>query len=69
MVMMLMREDYYNETEENRNKAVLSIAKNRHGSTGEITLRFNKRFMRFENYDAHAQTVAPTASATAFDDV
>jgi replicative DNA helicase len=69
MVMMLMREDYYNETEENRDKAIISIAKNRHGSTGEITLRFNKRFMRFENYDAHAQTVATTASATAFDDV
>jgi replicative DNA helicase len=68
MVMMLMREDYYNETEENRDQALLSIAKNRHGSTGEITMRFNKRFMRFENYDSHAQTVAPTASATAFDD-
>ena len=69
MVMMLMREDYYNETEENRDKAMLSIAKNRHGSTGEISLRFNKRFMRFENDDVHAQSVAPTASATAFDDV
>lgn len=69
MVMMLMREDYYNETDENRDKAMLSIAKNRHGSTGEIHLKFNKRFMRFENNDAHAQTVAPTASATAFDDV
>ena len=68
MVMMLMREDYYNETEENRDKAMLSIAKNRHGSTGEISLRFNKRFMRFENDDVHAQAIAPTASVTAFDD-
>ena len=65
MVMLLMREDYYQETEENRDKAQVSIAKNRHGSTGEFQLRFTKKYMRFENLDtaaAPAPAQAPAAS-------
>jgi replicative DNA helicase len=69
MVMLLMREDYYEETEENRDQALMIIAKNRHGATGEIRLKFNKRYMGFENYDPHSDQSAVVAgsSQTAFD--
>lgn len=66
MVMMLMREDYYEETEDNRDMASLSIAKNRHGSTGEMRLRFTKKFMRFENFVQAAEGLSAPA-APAFD--
>ncbi len=49
MVMLLFREEYYNETEENRGLAELIIAKNRNGATGTVTLRFAQDQMRFEN--------------------
>jgi len=49
MVMMLFREEYYNQTEENAGLADLLIAKNRHGSTRDIRLRFTGECMRFEN--------------------
>lgn len=61
MVMMLMREEYYGETEENREKAQIIIAKNRHGSTGEFTMKFTKRFMRFDNFSAVGDVPAPAA--------
>ncbi|MHC4823420.1 MAG: replicative DNA helicase [Planctomycetota bacterium] len=66
MVMLLMREDYYDETEDNRDKASISIAKNRHGSTGEFQLRFTKKYMRFENFVQAAEGV-PAPSAPAFE--
>jgi replicative DNA helicase len=66
MVMLLMREDYYEETDDNRDKASISIAKNRHGSTGEFRLRFTKKYMRFENFIQEA-TGMPMPSAPAFD--
>jgi replicative DNA helicase len=49
LVMMLFREEYYNPTEENAGLAELIIAKNRHGSTGNVMMRFTKECMRFEN--------------------
>jgi replicative DNA helicase len=66
MVMLLMREDYYEETDDNRDKANISIAKNRHGSTGEFPLRFTKKYMRFENFIQEAAGM-PMPSAPAFD--
>lgn len=41
VVMFLFREEYYNVTEENKGKAELIIAKNRHGKTGSIDLYFD----------------------------
>jgi replicative DNA helicase len=49
MVMMLFREDYYGETEENAGLSELILAKNRNGATGVVHLRFTKECMRFEN--------------------
>ena len=49
LVLMLMREEYYNPTEENRNKGKLIVGKNRNGPTGEVDLLFIKEFTRFES--------------------
>jgi replicative DNA helicase len=49
LVMMLFREEYYSPSEENSGLAELIIAKNRHGSTGNVMMRFTKECMRFEN--------------------
>lgn len=67
MVMLLMREDYYEETDDNRDKASISIAKNRHGSTGEFSLRFTKKYMRFENFVQAAEGVPAVPAAPAFE--
>src|SRR5205814_10377564 len=50
VVAFIYREDYYNETEENRGLAELIVAKQRNGPTGNIQLAFLKEFTRFENY-------------------
>ena len=49
LVVLLMREEYYNPTEENRGIADLNIAKQRNGPVGTIKLSFIKEYMRFEN--------------------
>ncbi len=49
LVMMLFREEYYQRTEDNAGLAELIIAKNRHGSTKTVELRFTGECMRFEN--------------------
>ncbi len=50
VVAFIYREDYYNETDENKGLAELIIAKQRNGPTGKIRLAFLKEFTRFENY-------------------
>jgi replicative DNA helicase len=72
LVLLLMREELYGETDDNRDKAQVFVAKNRHGPTGEFTLRFDKRYMRFENFvntgrERSAPPPAAPASATAFE--
>ncbi len=68
LVMLLWRDDYYGETEENRDLAMLSIAKNRHGSTGEVRMRFTKKFMRFESAPSGGGVAPPPPpTTTAFD--
>ena len=48
--MLLLREEYYNpENEEAKGKAVLNIAKQRNGPTGDINLAFLKEYTRFED--------------------
>ena len=53
VVMMLFREDYYGENENNEltdSKADVRIAKNRNGSTGVFHLTFKREITRFLNY-------------------
>ena len=53
LVMMLFREDYYTENENNELKdsqADVRIAKNRNGSTGTIHLTFKREITRFFNF-------------------
>lgn len=49
LVGLLMREEYYNPTEENKGIAELNIAKQRNGPVGVVKLQFTKEYMRFEN--------------------
>ncbi len=50
VVAFIFREDYYNETEENKGLAELIVAKQRNGPTGKVRLAFLKEFTRFENF-------------------
>ena len=49
LVILLLREEYYNPTDENRGVAEAIIAKQRNGPTGSVNLAFLGEFMRFEN--------------------
>lgn len=53
LVVFLFREEYYNQTEENRNKAEAIIAKQRNGPIGAVELLFLKEWTRFENPEFH----------------
>ncbi|MBQ7544901.1 MAG: replicative DNA helicase [Synergistaceae bacterium] len=53
VVIMLYREDYYTENENNDlmdSTADLRIAKNRNGTTGTCHLTFQRKFTRFQSY-------------------
>lgn len=53
VVMLMFREDYYSENENNDlqdSKADIRIAKNRNGSTGTFHLTFRREITRFFNY-------------------
>ncbi len=49
LVILLMREEYYNPTEENRGIAEVIIAKQRNGPVGTVKTTFIKEYMKFEN--------------------
>lgn len=49
LVILLMREEYYSPTEENKGVADVIIAKQRNGPVGTVKLAFVKEYMRFEN--------------------
>ncbi len=53
LVVFLFREEYYNPTEENKNKAEAIIAKQRNGPIGACELVFLKDWTRFENPEFH----------------
>lgn len=56
VVMMLYRDEYYNEPdEENRGITDILIRKHRNGPVGETKLRFDKAQMRFFDVDTHHQ--------------
>ena len=61
IVMFLYRDDYYNADTEKRNVAECIVAKNRHGETGKVELRWMPEYTAFgtletrydeEDYDA-----------------
>jgi len=49
VVALLLREEYYNETEENKGIAEVNIAKQRNGPVGTIRLAFIPEYARFDN--------------------
>jgi replicative DNA helicase len=58
IIMMLYRDEYYNDTtEENRNVLEVDIQKNRDGETGLVKLLYKKEINKIENfYHYHRQT-------------
>jgi replicative DNA helicase len=49
VVMLILREEYYSPTEENKGVAEVIIAKQRHGPVGTVKLAFLPEYMRFSN--------------------
>ena len=49
VVMLILREEYYSPTEENKGIAEVIIAKQRHGPVGTVKLSFLPEYMRFSN--------------------
>jgi replicative DNA helicase len=49
VVILIMREDYYNRTPENQGIAEIIVAKQRNGPTGTLKLTFISEYTRFEN--------------------
>ncbi|MCD6134036.1 MAG: replicative DNA helicase [Candidatus Omnitrophica bacterium] len=47
LVVLLLREEYYNPTEDNRGLAEIIIAKQRNGPTGSLFLGFAHEYMKF----------------------
>jgi len=50
MVLFLYRDDYYNPDTDKQNIAEVIIAKNRHGPTGVVELRWFGEYTKFANY-------------------
>jgi replicative DNA helicase len=57
-VILLLREYYYNPTDENRGLAEIIIAKQRNGPTGSFNLAFLGEYMRFENLTSRGEEFA-----------
>ncbi len=55
LVLLLLREEYYNPTEENKGVAELIIAKQRNGPIGSLNMTFISEYMRFENLIARSE--------------
>jgi replicative DNA helicase len=57
VIMLLHREEYYNPSEENAGLAQIIVAKQRNGPTGDVTLRFFREYMRFENFQRRSEPI------------
>ncbi len=57
LVVLLLREEYYNPTEENKGLAEVIIAKQRNGPVGSSKLTFIREYMRFENLSHAASEI------------
>ena len=51
VVLFLYRDDYYNEDSEKHNIAECIVAKNRHGETGKVELRWMPEYTQFSTLD------------------
>jgi len=51
IVLFLYRDDYYNEDSEKRNIAECIVAKNRHGETGKVELRWMPEYTTFSTLE------------------
>ena len=51
IVLFLYRDDYYNEDSEKRNIAECIVAKNRHGETGKVELKWTPEYTTFSTLD------------------
>jgi len=51
VVMFLYRDDYYNEDSDKHNIAECIVAKNRHGDTGKVKLRWMPEYTQFSTLD------------------
>jgi replicative DNA helicase len=50
LILFIYREYLYNQTEENKGKAEVIVAKHRNGPTGKIDLTFREQYTKFQNY-------------------
>lgn len=55
IVMMLYRDDYYNEDSALQNQLEINIIKHRNGAVGRVNLFFDRSKMRFANIDQNHQ--------------
>ena len=55
IVMFIYRDDYYKEDSEQRNIAECIIAKNRHGSTGKVNLKWSPEFTTFSTLEQNRE--------------
>ena len=51
IVLFIYRDDYYNEDSEKRNIAECIVAKNRHGETGKVELKWLPEFTSFSSIE------------------
>lgn len=65
LVILLLREEYYNPTEENKGISEVIIAKQRNGPVGSLNLTFIGEYMRFENLIARGEEFVAQESADA----
>ncbi len=68
LVALLLREEYYNETEENRGLAEVNIAKQRNGPVGTVRLAFISEFARFENLSKERAAAAGFKEGYSYED-
>lgn len=61
VVMMIYREDYYEEDSDRKGVTDLYIRKHRNGPTGHIELMFRKEQMKFFDIDRTHRTAEPGA--------
>ncbi len=58
VVILLLREEYYTPTPENKGIAELIVAKQRNGPVGSVNLSFIKEYTRFENLTRRHEELA-----------
>ena len=56
VVMMLYRDDYYNDDSENKNALEINIIKHRNGAIGRTYLHFDRRHMQFTPLQKDSQS-------------